>query len=1445
MKKQNPPTTGKRWLCLAIALVMVLGMLPGYALSAQADDGDASAPLEITIHVQNTQNWDPLNLYVWGTQDANTSDWPGNPMTANPNNDGWFDQTMHIDAGGEAGVIPNNGSGAQTQDIMLSEAGHYWITINEDNSASILTYAPQGWVGQEPQVYPVTIYAQKPESWNALYAHIWGSVGSDTEWPGAAMEANNANADWFQIEARFAQGSELGMVLHNNAGTQTADVKITAPGSHWITINDADEGNKSVNLSQEAPEGWLEEAPVYPEITLHVENSQGWESMNLHVWGTQDSNTDWPGNAMTADVYNPGWFETTVHILEGATAGFIPNNNGAPQTVNIELSEAGEYWVTIGEPAEEGAHHSVQVATEAPETWFDANRKFYIPGTFPGNSWDPASNEMTYDPELGLYTFTFENVPAANYQYKIAVDGSWAENYGVDGEPDGSNYDVAVTETTDVTIYYSDKSHRSVTSLNYVFADISLVGTGIPEGTKLTDNGLTGIYSASVKLAAGTYADIQVITEDAVESFASFELAEDTLVTFYIDPITGICYHDGCGQVENTDAIYYHSQELAYKAPYGAVANGSDVTFHIDCGENIQWAKLALTGGDVLDMEAVDGGFAVTTSFAKIGEYGYYFVLSDGASVVVYGDDDGYYGQGCVTDLTQVRPFGLVVYQDGFETPDWVKNAVMYQIFPDRFFDGDPSNNQAQTWARGTVGYEFVEDWYTLPENPEMVGKDGYPENALAGDGNWSNEMYGGDLEGITQRIDYLKALGVNVIYLNPVFWSISNHRYDAVDYGTIDPILGDLGDFQELVAVAEANDMHIILDGVFNHVSDDSIYFDRYYRFLGEEYGLDTVGAYPYWAYVYDYMADTGADQATAEAAAKTYFTDTYGVTDFSYVEWFLVENRAMTDGNGNAVCDTIGDRAGKPVYVYEGWWGYDSMPVIKSTNGSEFQTGNWAEKIIYNEDESSITQYWITEGNNGWRLDVANEVSDETWQNFRDSVKALDSEAVIIGEIWDDATKYILGDMYDSVMNYVFRNNVVRFAMDEYTATTATLEMEKIRERYPEEAFYAMMNLVGSHDTTRILSFLDGIPDDRSGATMETAFPTYETTSDTAKARQYLVSLLQFTYAGAPTIYYGDELGMVGADDPDDRRSMEWGRGQQELVEWYAKLAAIRESYSALRTGSVKPLDLGDDNLLAFIRADEETTITVITNNAEAAKTVELEGSFVDLLTGEAFDGTVPADNGVILVSPEDVVEIEVNYADLAPAYDPAYDVEGTTESERPFPDVLEHHWFYEDVYAMYDAGIILGTDEGLFEPLRDVNRAEFAIMLYRTLGLTQTATEPIFTDVPETAWFYNEVTVLAELGIINGVGGDAFAPFQPIMRQELVTMVYRATEGAEPGEADLTIFTDATRIDEYALDSMAWAVDNGIIQGYDDGTVQPKGNTIRAEAATIVNRWLTLLA
>ena len=977
-----------------------------------------------------------------------------------------------------------------------------------------------------------------------------------------------------------------------------------------------------------------------------------------------------------ADAETP---DDVTEVVLGKSTDSNGNFNGAFETEALVLGDDAlnliYYYMVNGTRV---LDPSAEKAEAGGQTWSVYTRDSFtgrlvcVPGTFPGPSWDAASNVMTYEGN-GIYSYTFEAVPAANYEYKISM-GSWTENYGVGGQQDGSNYSLSVTETKDVTVYYSDLSHLAVTDLDYIFAEITLAGEGIPEGTRLTDDGLTGIYSASVPLAAGTYSDLTLTYERETFAVKEFTLENDKAVTFYFDPVTKIYYSNASDEVLDEESIYYDSKDETYKSIYGAVPTGTEVAFSIDTGNDAQQVTLVLKGKEnkILSLEKEEGlteegkaRWSVSTEFSEYGEYEYYFVIGGESSVKIYCDDDGYYGTGKTADLTQVQPYEMNVYIDGYETPDWMKNAVIYQIFPDRFFNGDTSNDMAQTSSRGATDYEYIRDWYTWPENPEQetLNPDTYPENAWSGDGAWSNEIYGGDLKGVTGRIEYLKALGVNVIYLNPVFHSISSHRYDATDYTQIDPILGTLGDFTELVKTAEENGMHVVLDGVFNHVADDSVYFDRYYKYVGQD---GKVGAYPYWAYVYDYMAENEeASQDEAETEARKYF-ESRGVTDFTYTQWFDFTGGFMTDDSGEYVQDTIGGRAGKNVYAYDCWWGYDSMPVIIATDGSEYQTPGWAEEII--DGEGSVAQYWLEQGSDGWRLDVANEVSDETWQRFRESVKALDSDNVIIGEIWDDASEYLMGDMYDSVMNYVFRDAVLAYAKGG-SAQDCVNELEKLRERYPQEAFYAMMNLVGSHDTTRVLSFLDGINDDRAQTDTASAFPTYETTSDTAKERQYLVAFIQMTYPGAPTIYYGDELGMAGADDPDDRRAMEWGRGNRELVEWYASMAEIRNTYSALRTGEIEPVEAGDaEKIMAYVRSDEEAVLYVAANNdtentQQVVFAAEAGVTYTDLISGNTYtadkDGNltaeVPALSGLILT--DTVKEMEIDSEALAPAYDESY--------------------------------------------------------------------------------------------------------------------------------------------------------------------------------------------
>jgi len=1159
----------------------------------------------------------------------------------------------------------------------------YTLVVNADGTLT-LSYTVKV---DEPEIpegaNTVTIHFLRPSGWKAVInAYMWAEEdGEKVEalggWPGKPI-SGNAKAGWYDLTVATDKAFNF---IFNDGSSQTADLttgEITGPTELWVVGEE---------IYTAAPREWTHYA-----VTVHYQNSNNWSSVNAYAWLGNSSKIlgEWPGSAASVSA-NPGWYNVVLHVEIGQELFLIFNNGSGNQTADLELGVMtgnAEIWLNAS---------GVQVAR--PDGWVDETRTIHLPGTIGGNAWNPAGNQMTYDAERGLYTITFEDVAPGTYEYKIAANGNWNENYGPNGVPGGSNnMKVTVAETQDVTFWYSDSSHRVVCSVNYdIDAVVALTGTNIPEGTRLTDDELDGLYTVAIQLAKGTYSDLKITCGETEVAFSEFTLSAAKNVTFSFDPSTGMGYHNGSNVKVDTTHIFYDTKDLDYKDPFGAVAVGESVKFSITTGTDATGAALVIRGigsvGLEKDGEAVNGvqRWTCTYAFESIGEYDYYFAITNGSDMVFYCDDNynayfrtGDYGTGGIGNPEDIFAYDIIVHTADFKTPDWMKDAVIYQIFPDRFFDAVESNNDDQTTARGSVDYEYVNDWYMLPENPSLTDDPNYPVYALKGDGEWSNEIYGGDLKGVTERIEYLKALGVNVIYFNPVFSSISNHRYDACDYMEIDPILGTLGDFEELVAVAEANGMHIILDGVFNHVSDDSVYFDRYYKFLplaAEKYD-GKIGAYPYWAYVYDLMNEEGYSKSAAESAAKTYFSENYGITDYSYTEWFHVNNEK------NTYSDKIGLRAGKKVYTYEGWWGYDSMPVIKSTNGSEFQTGNWAEEMLSHENPNSVNSYWITKGMDGWRLDVANEVSDETWRNFRDSVKALDSEAVIIGEIWHDATYYLRGDMYDSVMNYIFRDAVAGFARgylinrdnkserwdNDYTAEDALTTLEILRERYPEEAFYAMMNLVASHDTARILSYLDDVEDDRYQTDVEHNFPMYETTSDRAKQLQYVVAFIQFTYAGAPTIYYGDEIGMTGADDPDDRRAFTWGQGQQDLVEWYAQLAAIRAQYPALRTGSVETFAPNRD-VMGYIRSDEANTLIVMANRASSAKTVALEGTYVDLISGETFTDSivVPAYRGVILVEEDEVKSYTVNTEALAPAYDPAYIVaeRGTTPPADPDPD------------------------------------------------------------------------------------------------------------------------------------------------------------------------------
>lgn len=513
----------------------------------------------------------------------------------------------------------------------------------------------------------------------------------------------------------------------------------------------------------------------------------------------------------------------------------------------------------------------------------------------------------------------------------------------------------------------------------------------------------------------------------------------------------------------------------------------------------------------------------------------YRFFLKD-------GNDSGWYSSiGKMEEPVYDRDFLII---PGFKTPDWIKNAVVYQIFPDRFFDGDRENNvkTAEYRYMDTEVYTH-ENWSDLPEQPTKCA-----------------DFFGGDLNGVKEKLPYLGDLGISAIYLNPVFLSPSNHKYDTQDYREVDPHFGGNAALKELVEEAHKKNIKIILDGVFNHTGSKHYWFDR-------EHIYDTDGAYE-----------------SRESPWHDFYT---------FLEW--PDN-------------------------YYSWWGFSTLP--KLNYGSP-----GVREEIYG-GENSIARMWIKEYKiDGWRLDVPNEVgvgirTDEhgIWKEFRKAVKNENPDAYIAGEIWGNASPWLDGGEFDSVMNYYGHMEPVWMWLagvdhNGYSAKMNVTGLDEwltcTRANYYYPCIQAGLNLLDSHDTARFLSIAGG---------------------DRGKLK--VASLFQMTYVGAPMIYYGDEIGMEGGKDPDCRRTFNWNEAEwdNELREYYKKIISIRNNYEALRTGSFETLIINDEkNIYAFTRYDRNNKLIVILNGGEEDQTLNVpvwkldisENSFLeDLLYGGKYE-------------------------------------------------------------------------------------------------------------------------------------------------------------------------------------------------------------------------------
>ncbi len=568
--------------------------------------------------------------------------------------------------------------------------------------------------------------------------------------------------------------------------------------------------------------------------------------------------------------------------------------------------------------------------------------------------------------------------------------------------------------------------------------------------------------------------------------------------------------------------IYHNSQDSRCRLPLGAMKCLDKVTLRLQCSDEAEAAVLRFYDGSEkwFPMDAAAGGwFQVTIDMPDIPILCWYdFRVRDKRGVIhAYGcPDDGMGGEGHETDAP--RAWQITTYAADYKTPEYLRHGVMYQIFPDRFYKG---KGNIKNIPKDRIIHENTSD---IPVwKPNEQGK------------ILNNDYYGGNLKGIEEKLPYIASLGVNIIYLNPIFEAHSNHRYNTADYSKIDALLGDEKDFKSLCKKAEQYGIKIILDGVFSHTGSDSIYFNREGRY-------NCLGA--------------------------------YNSSESPYKNWFTFEE------NGK----------------YKSWWGIDTLPETNEDNESF---------IEYIAGKNGIAEKWLRCGAYGYRLDVADELPDKFLDKFSKSVKSLNKDYVVIGEVWEDATnkishggrrKYLLGEQLDSVMNYPFASAILTF-MRYGVAENFMESVVTICENYPKTALDCLMNHIGTHDTARILTSLiyDSIEHKPRNIQVDCRLTNEE--YEKAKALLKCATVLQYTLPGFPSIYYGDEAGVQGGGDPFNRSFFPWGSEDREITEWYRKLGKVRNSLKCLKDGVFKPYS-AMLSCVAYMRECENEKIMVIAN-------------------------------------------------------------------------------------------------------------------------------------------------------------------------------------------------------------------------------------------------------
>lgn len=558
--------------------------------------------------------------------------------------------------------------------------------------------------------------------------------------------------------------------------------------------------------------------------------------------------------------------------------------------------------------------------------------------------------------------------------------------------------------------------------------------------------------------------------------------------------------------------LLHDSHNEFYRTPSGPAPAGSNVLIRLHCDEATSvvlrtWMTEELCYTMLPTAEHVwEVAIPLPTT---PGLFWYYFLIyrKDGRTIRYGNQPDKLGGVGVAYDHGEPESFQITLYDPAYKTPEAFHGANIYQIFPDRF-------RHAPTKAVDDRKDRYVhQNW---DEELLSVGD-------LRGGKYQELDFYGGTLTGIQEKLPYLKDMGIDIIYLNPIFRARSNHRYDTGDYTQVDPLCGTNTEFTELCEAAKKVGIRVMLDGVFSHTGEDSVYFNHF-------------GHYP----------TLGAYQGQSSP----------------YYDWYTF-NHYPED--------------------YKAWWGILSLPELRKDN-PEYQ------KFMFQPHEGVVPR-WIEAGSCGWRLDVADELPVDFLRKLRAAAKAADPEAVVLGEVWEDASNkvaygetrcYCTGDTLDSVMNYPVREAILNFVMGKTSASTFVRLIHHQEEVYPAQFRYALMNLVGCHDRCRALNILAGREcQELSKADQQHVHLNVEEYELAVRRYKLCIDLL-CALPGCATVYYGDEVGLTGCHDPWNRRAFPWGCEDKSLQKYVANKLRHRQESDLLRLGYCDIEAPNDDTLL-----------------------------------------------------------------------------------------------------------------------------------------------------------------------------------------------------------------------------------------------------------------------